>query len=100
MVLLASWGINGCKDDPEVVVPNYFLATPARLELSEGAVGMCALSGGRKPYRIIAQPKANVATAVLSGDSLRVTAVGYGSSSTKMGDASGQEISVTIEVQR
>ena len=89
------------EEDHTVQVPNYFLASPTSVTLSQGSSARVLLSGGVRPYAIARQPKANVASATLDRDTLTINAVGAGSETVALKDSSNpvQTLSVSIHVQ-
>ena len=94
--------LTSCKEeDHSIQVPNYFLAMPSKVTIARGDTARVHLSGGVPPYEIARPPKANIAFAELSRDTLTIIAVGFGSETVALKDTSTpvQTLSISIQVQ-
>ncbi|MBA4386189.1 MAG: hypothetical protein C0410_15755, partial [Anaerolinea sp.] len=91
----------GCKKDetPTGGGGGGLTATPSSMSVQAGQQATARISGGTRPYSIQTQPNTSIATATMSGDTLKVTGVAAGSASVLVRDSSGANtVSVSITV--
>lgn len=81
--------INGCRDSgsqPTNPAPPSFGVSPTSVSLTVGDSSVLSISGGTTPYTVVDTGNTSVATASITGTSLRIRAVGTGSSTVIIGD--------------
>ena len=85
--------VGGCKSDETTAPPGggtgFTSAFPGNsVTITPGTASSAKLTGGTPPYTITTAPNASVATATISNDTVRIAAVGSGSTSVTISDAS------------
>jgi len=93
--------VNGCKDNgsqPTNPSPSAFGVSPTSVNLTVGDSSILPISGGTTPYVVVDRGDTSVATASITGTSLRIRAVGVGTSRVIIGDNSTPQLRDSVSV--
>lgn len=93
--------VGGCKDNgsqPTNPPAPVFGVAPTSVNLVVGDSSVLTISGGTAPYMVVDTGTTTVATASISGSSLKILAVGVGTSRIVIGDNSAPQLRDSIGV--
>jgi len=90
--------VGSCKDMGNEVPPPPLSIGQSSITLIPGGTTAIKLSGGTKPYSFVSSGNTGVVDASIVGDSLKLRAVGLGSTAIIVGDNSSPRLSVTLNI--